>query len=195
MKKTKNFKPYVIFINGPSSSGKTTLAKAIQEHFSFPFLHVSLDKMIGMMPAKLNNWEGKKADQGFSWKKSKDLDGVTMHIFQKGIFAEKICASFKKVVLALLEQGHYIIIDDVAFGKQALEEWRKVLKGYLVIFVGLKVSLSVLEKREKERKNRIIGSARAQYYSVHEEASYDLEFDTASEPLESILAKIQKKVI
>ncbi len=48
----------IIYINGPSSSGKTTLAKALQQEFDQPFLHIGIDRVIGMMPEKLNNWEG-----------------------------------------------------------------------------------------------------------------------------------------
>jgi len=40
----------VIYLNGPSSSGKTELAKALQEALDKPFLHVGIDKVIGMMP-------------------------------------------------------------------------------------------------------------------------------------------------
>lgn len=37
----------IIYLNGPSSSGKTTLAKALQHAFEEPFLHVGIDKIIG----------------------------------------------------------------------------------------------------------------------------------------------------
>jgi chloramphenicol 3-O phosphotransferase len=56
----------IIYLNGPSSSGKTTLAKALQEEFEQPFLHIGIDRVIGMMPVKLNNWDGGEALQGFS---------------------------------------------------------------------------------------------------------------------------------
>lgn len=42
----------IIYINGPSSSGKTTLAKALQQVFDQPFLHIGIDRVIGMMPVK-----------------------------------------------------------------------------------------------------------------------------------------------
>jgi chloramphenicol 3-O phosphotransferase len=50
----------IIYLNGPSSSGKTTLAKALQQAFEEPFLHVSVDKIIGWMPEKINDWTGKR---------------------------------------------------------------------------------------------------------------------------------------
>jgi chloramphenicol 3-O phosphotransferase len=48
----------IIYLNGPSSSGKTTIAKALQDSFYEPYLHVGIDKMIGFMPAKVNDWQG-----------------------------------------------------------------------------------------------------------------------------------------
>ena len=47
----------VIYLNGPSSSGKTTLAGALQEALDGMWLHVGIDKMISMMPLKYR-WGG-----------------------------------------------------------------------------------------------------------------------------------------
>jgi len=41
-----NSRVQIIYLNGPSSSGKTTLAKALQDVFEEPFLHVGIDKII-----------------------------------------------------------------------------------------------------------------------------------------------------
>ena len=59
----------IIYLNGPSSSGKTTLAKALQHAFDDLFLHVGIDKIIGWMPEKVNDWTGVEASLGYSWKK------------------------------------------------------------------------------------------------------------------------------
>ena len=48
----------IILLNGPSSSGKSTLANILQSKLNDPFLHIGIDKMIGMMPEAINNWEG-----------------------------------------------------------------------------------------------------------------------------------------
>ena len=37
--------PKIIYLNGPSSSGKTTLAKALQESLEEPYLHIGIDKV------------------------------------------------------------------------------------------------------------------------------------------------------
>ena len=56
---------------------------------------------------------------------------------------------------------------------------------------GRECSSLVLEQREKERKNRILGSARGQFHKVHADAIYDLEVDTHHSTLSEIVEKIK----
>jgi chloramphenicol 3-O phosphotransferase len=168
----------IIYLNGPSSSGKTTLAKALQNALEEPFLHIGIDKIIGWMPDQLNNWVGGEAPLGFSWKKSQDESGNIIQELQTGPYAQKIGATFREVILALAKMGHCIIIDDVSFGKQQVDEWKETLRDFRVVWVGVNAPLPVLEEREKERGNRMVGSARGQFHKVHVDTTYDLEIDT-----------------
>lgn len=189
-----NKKYQIIYINGPSSSGKTTLARLLQQELDPPFLHIGIDRVIGMMPEKLNNWEGAPAPLGFSWKSSFDDTGHPMHEIQLGPFAKKMSDTLKEIVLTLAKSDHYVIIDDVAFGKQDVDKWRAALKDYNVLWVGIHTPLPLLEQREKQRGDRMIGSARAQYIQVHKDVVYDLEFDTSKDSSEKIVHNIKKKL-
>lgn len=191
---TMNENYQIIYLNGPSSSGKTTLSHLLQEELDPPFLHIGIDRVIGMMPDKLNDWEGGPAPQGFSWKNSIDETGHPVQEIQLGAFAKKISDTLKEIVLTMARMGHYIIIDDVAFGKQDVDRWRTALKGYKVLWIGIHTPLSLLEQREKERGNRMIGSARAQYYQVHNGVDYDLEFDTSKDSQVKIVQDIKEKL-
>jgi chloramphenicol 3-O phosphotransferase len=181
----------IIYLNGPSSSGKTTLAKALQHAFEEPFLHVGVDKIIGWMPEKVNDWTGGEAPLGYSWKKSQDEAGNPIQELQAGPYAQKIGAMFRGVILALAKMGHHIIIDDVSFGKSQVDEWKETLKHFRVLWVGVNAPLSVLEQREKERGNRILGSARGQFHKVHVDITYDLEIDTHETSLRENTEKIK----
>ena len=128
-------------MNGPSSSGKTTLAKALQKESDQPFLHIGVDRIIGMMPEKLNNWEGEPAPLGFSWKQSIDEAGHSIHDIQTGPFAQKMLQTLIEIVLTMARMGHYIIIDDISFGKDQVGLWREALKGYKVLWIGIKIIL------------------------------------------------------
>lgn len=58
----------VIFLNGPSSSGKTCLARELQEQLSDYYLYFGVDAFITMMPAKSNCFEGTSKCDGFYWE-------------------------------------------------------------------------------------------------------------------------------
>ncbi|MBM3183887.1 MAG: GNAT family N-acetyltransferase [Chlamydiae bacterium] len=181
----------IIYLNGPSSSGKTTLAKALQHVFDDLFLHVGIDKIIGWMPEKVNDWTGGEASLGYSWKKSTDVSGNPIQELQIGPYAERIAKTFQEVVLMLAKMGHHLIIDDVSFGKKQVDEWKALLKDFTVLWIGVNAPLPVLEQREKERGNRMVGSARGQFHKVHVEATYDLEIDTHHATLDENIYKIK----
>lgn len=139
---TMNTKYQIIYINGPSSSGKTTLAQLLQQELDPPFLHIGIDRVIGMMPVKLNDWEGGPAPLGFSWKNSTDETGHLIHEIQLGPFARKMSDTLKETVITLAKYlDHYVIIDDVAFGKQDVDKWRAALKDYNVLWIGIHTPL------------------------------------------------------
>lgn len=181
----------IIYLNGPSSSGKTTLAKALQNALKEPFLHIGIDTIIAWMPEKFNNWKGEDAPLGFSWKKRTDESGNPVQELQIGPHAQDIIKLYKELVLFLAQKKHRFIIDDVAFGKEEVEEWKELLQPFSVLWVGVHTPLAVLEQREKERGNRILGSARGQFHKVHTGVVYDLVIDTHPSTLQENVEKIQ----
>lgn len=187
----------IIYLNGPSSSGKTTLAKALQESFEEPYLHIGIDKVIGFMPEKLNNWTGESVPDGFSWEPANDPNGHPIFQIHAGPFAKRIAQSLKDIALLLASQKYNLIIDDVSFGAIQVDEWRQAFKNYKVLYVGVTTPLHILEERERARGNRFLGGARGQYYKVHENVAYDLELDTHTHSLEEnlrdIIDHLQKK--
>jgi len=182
----------IIYLNGPSSSGKTTLAKALQEALKEPFLCIGIDKMIGLMPAKLNCFEGGEAPLGFSMVQGQDSTGHPIYTLKTGPFAKRIIRTLKEITLLLAAESYHLIIDDVAFGAIEVEEWKEALKPYPVLYVGVVAPLEVLEERERTRENRPLGSARSQYFKVHENVAYDLEVNTHTNTLQDNVLTIQR---
>ena len=106
----------VIFINGASSSGKTTLAKALQEKLPYNYLHISLDGVIAIMPDKVNTWNTTPTDQGFWWKVSHDSDGNKLAYIQIGSFARQIVSLLKSfIIFSVLYLGVLVILS-MSFG-------------------------------------------------------------------------------
>jgi chloramphenicol 3-O phosphotransferase len=65
------------------------------------------------------------------------------------------------------------------------EPWRlrdclEVMAGYRVVFVGVRGSPAELERRERERGDRLPGVALAQQAQVHAHGLYDVECDTTT---------------
>jgi chloramphenicol 3-O phosphotransferase len=66
-----------------------------------------------------------------------------------------------------------------------VQEYRDLLASFDLRFVGLFAPLDVLEARERQCGDRLIGLARWQFDRVHDGLSYDLEIDmTISSPMD-----------
>lgn len=172
-------KAHAIYLNGPSSVGKTTLARMLQEVLHPNYLHIGLDRIIGMMPLKTNDWEGRNLPKdGFYWLETCDMQGHKMLQLQQGHYAKQILNAYRSLSLNLLNDNFSVIIDDVSFGSDDVKKWQNILADHDVLWVGLSAPLETLEIRERDRK-RPAGSSRDQFYRVHEDVKYDLTFNTA----------------
>ncbi len=60
-----------------------------------------------------------------------------------------------------------------------MAEYVTLLALFDLITVGVFAPLDVLEFRERQRGDRMIGLARWQYHRVHKDITYDLEVDTS----------------
>jgi chloramphenicol 3-O phosphotransferase len=178
-KMTEKNKYQIIYFNGPSSVGKSTLARAIQNKLKSPFLVIGIDQLIYMMPEKMNDWHNETKAPGFSWHPVKDEQGKAIaYKIHTGPFGKRMVQAFRDVVLTLVQSGHNIIIDDVSFGKEQVDAWRDALKNFNVLWVGVTAPIEILEQREKERGDRKLRSARWLVEHVHKGVDYDLMVDT-----------------
>ncbi len=146
-----------------------------------------------MMPEKVNNWKGDfDSLGGFYWKASKGPEGHVIQDIQTGPFATQVVLAYQKIVLLLVRLGHFLIVDDVSLGQLEVQQWKQKLKEFSVLWIGVRTSLEVLERREKERGNRILGSARAQFFKVHQDVTYDVEINTSTQSIEQCAEIILK---
>ena len=167
-------KGHIIFLNGTSSSGKTTIAKALQESLSDPYMHLSVDDFIGMYPQWL--WGPQAGKEMY------------LHILPA------IISGIHGCVAALAYSGNNIILDHVLQEKEWLIECIDKWDGLDVLFVGVKCPIEIAEQREKVRGDRNIGTARYQFERVHVHELYDIEFDTSALTVEDCVARIIDKV-
>ena len=165
--------PRVILLNGVGSVGKTSTALALQQLVSTPFLHVSMDGFIGMMPP----WMFGHPDGMVFGPTVKD--GKRAMIVTTGLVMDKVMRGMRHAIRAMAEQGNHLIVDDIMIGKGEAQEYRALLSGLDLRIVGLFAPLDVLEARERARGDREIGLARWLFGSVHQDVAYDLEIDTS----------------
>jgi len=194
MTHTTRLKNQIIYLNGPSSAGKTTLARTLQQALEKPFLIVGIDMMISLMPEKLNDWHNGQKTAGFSWQPAEDRHGNPAYKIEVGSFGQRVIQMLKDITVTLARSGHYIIIDDVSFGKQQVDQWREVLKEFDVVWIGITAPVEVLEKREQERGDRKLRSACWQAERVHGGVQYDRMFDTHEQSVDTIIKDITEKI-
>ncbi|MFI4938050.1 MAG: chloramphenicol phosphotransferase CPT family protein [Candidatus Berkiellales bacterium] len=173
-------KQKAIFLHGTGSTGKTSLAKALQECLDEPYLHVGFDLFVPMMPAPYI-LHGSRASEGLCFKE--DANGKPiLHI---GAVGKNFLSGIAHAIGALAKQGNNIIVDEILIGEK-FEEYLNILQICQIFHVGLFAPIEILEKREKERGDRLAGQAQGDFERVHLGKKYDITIDTSqSSPRES----------
>ena len=147
----------VIFVNGASSSGKSTLARAAQALLPAAFWHYSIDHLLQakVLPRS-------RIDSGeFPWPGLRDS-------FFEG---------FHRSIPALAGAGNSLIVEHIVETQEWMERLICLLDGYDVFMVGLHCPLDELERRELARGDRRIGEAKADFATTHVHCEYDIEMD------------------
>jgi chloramphenicol 3-O phosphotransferase len=168
----------VILLNGISSSGKSSLARALQDMWSTPLLHVGVDTFIDMLPARFCG-QGEEARDGLQFVPTETQEGPVVEIRQ-GDYAKRLFRGMVGAIGALARTRNDVILDEVLFGDDVLRHYIRELRTQTVYFVAITCPLEIVERRERERGDRFINSARAQLPLVHGPTrQYDLKVDTS----------------
>ena len=168
----------VILLNGVGSVGKSSIAKALQAITAEPFLHVAMDAFLEMMPARY--WDH---PDGLVFE-TEQQDGKPAIAIRSGPVVERTLHGMRCAIAALARAGNNLIVDDVLLENETAD-YAALLADFTFRAVGVFAPLDMLEARERERGDRLIGLARWQYDRVHQGKRYDLELDTSgSTPLE-----------
>jgi chloramphenicol 3-O phosphotransferase len=167
----------IIFLNGTSSAGKSSIAYKLQEHSNEPMLHVGCDHFFGMMHPKYFS-NDLNADQGYSFIRdtSKSMPVFTV---QKGPVGQQLSHAMHRAMKTLADNGFNLVIDEVLFAEEDFLDYQNVFHDYRVYFIAVKPPLEVVEQRESDRGDRLIGLARGLYDLVYLNKSYDMKIDSS----------------
>lgn len=161
-------KGIIIYLNGVSSSGKTTLTQTLQNRLSEPYYWLANDTFVDMSPDKLSETDWYEAE----------YQALTM---------------LHNTVKLFSDMGKNVIVDQVLLSVQKgelLKECVDLLQDYPVLFVHVTCSLEDLRKREKERGDRNIGQAEEQLALLIPQDKYDLTVDTSGNTTEQCADEI-----
>lgn len=179
----------VIFLNGASSSGKTTLANNLRLSLEEPYLYLGLDTFITMLPLGYIG-QVPPADQCMQLIPFVDKEGHNQVELKYGPKGRILIKSMYETVRILANNGWNVICDDVCF---ELQEVAKILDRLEVILISVYAPLTVLEERELARKNRLPGLARWQFPKMYpSNPIYDLEIDTSKGSIEESVQAIKE---
>jgi chloramphenicol 3-O phosphotransferase len=188
----------VIFLNGASSSGKGTLARALQASLDRMFLHLEMDLVFASMESAGYNGAvqlGEVVPPRLSKGTAFIHDDWKFVRIEYGDDGRRAFRGFFSMVAGLAGERNDVIVD--AF---LTEPWMVTpaaasfgdLSAYLV---GLHCPADELERRERERGDRFPGIARAFAETVHRYVPfYDVEVDTASSSIEQCVDAVRSRI-
>ena len=156
----------VIVLSGPSSSGKSTLSKAIQALLDVPYWHISLDMIWYMQPPQREdpNWYPTSAAE--------------------------LMKAFSRTVGMLSRLGINVIAETGFLDPSEIVDFLSDLPEADILFVGVFCTLEI-EKREVIRPDREVGYSRGHYDRVHSHSKYDIQVDTNALTPEQAAAKVK----
>lgn len=154
----------IIFLNGVSSSGKSTLARGLIQRLPgyFQFGSDLYDELIEKMEDRENG----------------RLIPVDTEVF------------IHRTIRMFSDCGVNLVVDHILHNEPTLQDFQQTLAGYPILLVGVHCPLAVLEQRERERGDRWLGLAASQLEFVHKQLQYDLEINTHLDSLEDNLERI-----
>ncbi|HET7707436.1 MAG TPA: AAA family ATPase [Thermoanaerobaculia bacterium] len=150
----------VVVLNGTSSSGKTTLARAFQSVAPTVFLNFSIDNILSALPVTA-------------------IQSITSGADISNIGIPELVRAYYACVRQLLDLGYDLVIDHAITARYHVEHLVAAVDSHRVIMVGLESPAEVLVERERARADRRPGMATAQLPRIHSWLIYDLTIDTS----------------
>ena len=161
----------VVLLNGTSSAGKSSIAKALQEIMETPYLHMGIDHFLSCVPptdSLVTEVDGQVTTDFFQvvyeGRTTASIAAVQRGEaeYPDGVLAEvrigpgglKLLAGMYRSIAALAAAGIDVIVDDVLHDRRVLMAAVEALRDAPVLFVGLRLPRELAERRERERGDR-----------------------------------------
>lgn len=156
----------LVFLNGTSSSGKTSISTELINQKEIPFYHISIDDFFNNYNDFINN--------KFPDEPPREID----HQAVSQILDNSIISVYHSTIKLLLEFCFNVIADTIIDNDKRFNEFLDQFFDHPTLFVGVICSKEELIRREQIRGDREIGLAASQFSKVYCFGEYDLEVDT-----------------
>jgi chloramphenicol 3-O phosphotransferase len=182
----------VIMLNGGSSSGKSSIARRLQDLLPGAWLTFGADTLVDAMPARLRGSGAEDPDGGA------DAGGIGFTEDGGVVTGEefrRLDDAWALGVAAVVRAGVPVVVDEVFLGgPHSQARWQGALAGLEVLWVAVRCAPDVAAAREAARGDRVTGMARLQAESVHRGVAYDMEVDTSHRDAEACAREIAARV-
>jgi chloramphenicol 3-O phosphotransferase len=91
----------------------------------------------------------------------------------------RLFSGMHQAIAVTAQAGNNIVADHVLVEPVWAQECARLFSPLPAYLVGVQCPLEVLEQRERDRKDRTLGQACAQFEVIHKYVQYDLEVDTS----------------
>ncbi|MGM0385654.1 MAG: phosphotransferase-like protein [Actinomycetota bacterium] len=124
----------VIVINGTSSSGKSTLARTLQERWPGPLLDAGLDRHLSMLPRR---YLGPAWPEVYRYERA--MDG-TIAAVTLGPVGRLLYRAMHRGVTALATAGADVVVDHVLLDADSVSDLAIALDGVSATLVGVRLA-------------------------------------------------------
>jgi chloramphenicol 3-O phosphotransferase len=166
--------PVIVVLNGASSAGKTTVARAVQEAWAEPALIWGIDTVVTALPKRYLNalWSTEMYRYGYA------ADG-TITAIHPGPYGDRVVRALHRAVAALGAAGLHVLVDHVLLTREWGADLRAACAGLDLLTVHVYCPPPVLERRERDRGDRTLGQALAHHRAAAAALDHDLTVDTS----------------
>ncbi len=172
----------VIVLNGGSSSGKSSIARALQQILPRTWLTFGVDVLIDSLPGR-----GEDPRSGIVFEPD---GGITVQPAYRAVEG-----AWYAGLAEMARNGAPLILDEVLLsGAAGQRRLQSVLSGLDMLWVGVHCDPAVAVRREAGRGDRVPGMALSQATAVHTGVAYDVEVDTTSCSAEACARSIAERV-
>jgi chloramphenicol 3-O phosphotransferase len=173
----------MVILNGPSSSGKTTIATSFRDQRASVgefWLLVGIDDVLSKLTVQwvdlgYPDGPGRHAADGLRFVPTPS--GLRLEV---GQVCRRLLHTYHVAAAEGVRSGLDVIVDDVIIDAATAQDWRDVLGDLRPTWVGVHCAPDVAIERERTRGDRPIGMTSTQTHNVHRHVEYAFQIDTTT---------------